>query len=337
MLVSAAIGISCSSRATVFVCRADSQCTVESRVGVCEPSGYCSFPDTTCPQGRRHGTYAGVGLGQRCVDPPACGNGRQDPGEDCDDGNQVNDDGCTAGCVRCEAREGGFAWGRDGRCYLRRDEALSWDDAQRGCVRRGAHLAVLSTPEETEAVCDALLPAVSATLWVGLREGDEPARYRWLTREPEGSVVWHAGYPRGYGGKRGCGAVARGSDGRAAVADDRCETPMAHICERAPIFVNVATGGQYHLVADTLSRDEADGGCADLRGRVVRFETDDERTLILRRFGGDHWLGDRSAAGDCLVVGADQRVHVEPCDRRHPVVCEIGGAGASGATGERSP
>ncbi len=30
---------------------------------------------------------------------PACGNGIQDPGEQCDDGNNVNADGCEADCT----------------------------------------------------------------------------------------------------------------------------------------------------------------------------------------------------------------------------------------------
>jgi fibro-slime domain-containing protein len=29
---------------------------------------------------------------------PPCGNGRQDPGEECDDGNTISNDGCSAGC-----------------------------------------------------------------------------------------------------------------------------------------------------------------------------------------------------------------------------------------------
>ncbi|MCA9528428.1 MAG: hypothetical protein KC549_19220 [Myxococcales bacterium] len=38
--------------------------------------------------------------GVRCVVPPACGNGQVDDGEQCDDGNQVDGDGCSAECQR---------------------------------------------------------------------------------------------------------------------------------------------------------------------------------------------------------------------------------------------
>jgi len=38
------------------------------------------------------------------VDVPACGNGRVETGEECDDGNRAAGDGCTAGCKKDEER-----------------------------------------------------------------------------------------------------------------------------------------------------------------------------------------------------------------------------------------
>ncbi|ORZ31737.1 hypothetical protein BCR44DRAFT_1441814 [Catenaria anguillulae PL171] len=38
----------------------------------------------------------------RTLVPVACGNGRVDPGEECDDGNTANEDGCSAHCCRCQ-------------------------------------------------------------------------------------------------------------------------------------------------------------------------------------------------------------------------------------------
>ena len=37
--------------------------------------------------------------GQAILFQPACGNGLPDPGEECDDGNQVNGDGCETTCT----------------------------------------------------------------------------------------------------------------------------------------------------------------------------------------------------------------------------------------------
>ena len=47
-----------------FACIDDGQCGVS---GVCEPEGWCSFPDVECPDGRRFGAHAGDGLGGTCV------------------------------------------------------------------------------------------------------------------------------------------------------------------------------------------------------------------------------------------------------------------------------
>lgn len=48
-----------------------------------------------CPEGLRCATVGGV---DTCV-LPTCGDGRTDPGEDCDDGNNAAGDGCPANCV----------------------------------------------------------------------------------------------------------------------------------------------------------------------------------------------------------------------------------------------
>lgn len=49
---------------SVYQCAESTQCGD----GVCEPSGFCSFPDDACASGRRYGSFAGDGLGGTCVD-----------------------------------------------------------------------------------------------------------------------------------------------------------------------------------------------------------------------------------------------------------------------------
>lgn len=85
--------------------------------GVCEPSGYCSYEDETCDSGRRYSELAAAELARTCVEPdPAdtgpddddddddsggvaeCGNGIVETGEDCDDGDTVEGNGCNADC-----------------------------------------------------------------------------------------------------------------------------------------------------------------------------------------------------------------------------------------------
>lgn len=56
-----------------YQCTTSSQCAFAGAQGVCEPSGACSFPDVTCPSGRRYGQYGPPGLAGACVDPSNSG------------------------------------------------------------------------------------------------------------------------------------------------------------------------------------------------------------------------------------------------------------------------
>lgn len=53
-----------------FPCDIDAQCVDADRVGMCQATGFCSFPDPGCPSGQRYGEHAGDGLDGRCVPEP---------------------------------------------------------------------------------------------------------------------------------------------------------------------------------------------------------------------------------------------------------------------------
>jgi hypothetical protein len=50
-----------------FACVSDAQCVEGSRTGMCQSTGFCSFPDASCSSGQRYGANAGDGLGGRCA------------------------------------------------------------------------------------------------------------------------------------------------------------------------------------------------------------------------------------------------------------------------------
>lgn len=52
-----------------FACRDAQQCSLVAN-GVCQPDGYCSYPDGACPSGQRFSEHAGSLAGQ-CVEPGA--------------------------------------------------------------------------------------------------------------------------------------------------------------------------------------------------------------------------------------------------------------------------
>ncbi len=54
---------------SVFACSSDEQCQGGAPGGVCQPQGYCSFPDDICPSGHRFGDAAPEGVANVCVEP----------------------------------------------------------------------------------------------------------------------------------------------------------------------------------------------------------------------------------------------------------------------------
>ena len=51
-----------------YVCRLGDECVEDERQGVCEPTGFCAFPDDGCASGRRYGALAGATLASTCVE-----------------------------------------------------------------------------------------------------------------------------------------------------------------------------------------------------------------------------------------------------------------------------
>jgi cysteine-rich repeat protein len=81
----------------VYDCSEDEHCSDLAQTARCEPVGYCSEVDPRCDSGRRFHAYAGDGLAGRCTSV-SCGDGVVQPGEDCDDANDVDGDGCNTDC-----------------------------------------------------------------------------------------------------------------------------------------------------------------------------------------------------------------------------------------------
>lgn len=117
-----------------YRCDASDECMRDDVQGMCEPSThYCSYPDPECPSGAKYSDQAGELAGE-CVDDsgaddgsssgessstgtpsttttsasseattdvplPICGNAMPEEGELCDDGNDVDGDGCNVDCV----------------------------------------------------------------------------------------------------------------------------------------------------------------------------------------------------------------------------------------------
>ena len=90
----------CSHTHNTAQCDDNNACTQDDACadGICKPGQPIQCPDDgdTC-------TAAECLPDQGCIQKPVapcCGNGVHEQGEECDDGNNVNDDGCSANCVK---------------------------------------------------------------------------------------------------------------------------------------------------------------------------------------------------------------------------------------------
>lgn len=175
-----------------------------------------------------------------------CGNDVIEPSqEECDDGNLVENDTCTAACkVRCTG-EGSITTNADvfvhpvtHHCYLQSyDPNSKWQDAANDCVAWGGTLAALSTTQEI-ADLSGLLNKTGDDIWIG---GDDLAvdgTFVWLTGEPwtytNGDAPWqdHAIGSNEPNGGNGENCVEIYKSGR--LNDDNCNNQQNWMCERAP-------------------------------------------------------------------------------------------------------
>lgn len=54
----------------VFECRSADNCISRGMQGICQDSGFCSYPDDGCATGQRYDEFAGDGLAEQCVPEP---------------------------------------------------------------------------------------------------------------------------------------------------------------------------------------------------------------------------------------------------------------------------
>jgi cysteine-rich repeat protein len=155
---------------------------------------------------------------------PLCGNGKVDPGEQCDDGN----DEASDGCFECKLGCGPKPELKDtltGVCYrLEQAEEKTWDQAATACEIWGGTLAAVTTGDELAFVQQ----HVTKDTWIGGFDPAGAASFEWVTGEPweldafstEPVVDEHAACVLIDGAKLG-------------FRRDNCKLAQRYLCERA--------------------------------------------------------------------------------------------------------
>lgn len=185
--------------------------------------------------------------GQGEPDPPAqpvCGNGILEAGEQCDDSGHTGQDGCDATCkVACANFGADAAESEDHHCYNGYDSA-DFKGAQADCIKRGGHLATISSAAENKVV----RAFVNNSKWLGGLEdvatsAKGTGNYTWLTGEPFTYTNWAEREPDQ--AKVRCAEVLGpigascyehcvSMDGDGVWSDARCELSDGYVCEWEP-------------------------------------------------------------------------------------------------------
>ena len=168
---------------------------------------------------------------------PFCGDGIRNNDERCDDGNQINGDGCDTDCnFSCGANTGASGDAVDpatGHCYAFYDTTLneSYSSAAAQCVQFGGHLATVANAAENDVIVKALA-GQNVNPWIGANNIQTSGEH-WITGEPIGAfTAFAAGQPKQITGDTTCLTID-GSTGKWSTqgCTNQGGTTVGHVCE----------------------------------------------------------------------------------------------------------
>jgi cysteine-rich repeat protein len=210
--------------------------------------------------------------------------------EECDDGNRLEGDGCSSACLQCPAGPDRFSFTGNGHCYWREDEPLAFEEAAARCVRGDGHLVSYADDREWREVTEQLLMGGNAPpAWIGLKKEDRNGvrDFGWVDGSQVLSVHWSIQEPRRTPAGLDCGV--QGAGGTWAVSS--CTERRHYVCERPAWAVDPRSGSAYRRYVETVGWDRAKGFCAARGGHLVTFTDLGEQAFVTARFPGAVWIG----------------------------------------------
>jgi hypothetical protein len=213
-------------RKTEYRCTGDPSCGV---AGVCESSGFCSFPDDGCTSGRSYAPSAGSLAG-------TCTDGMQqsvDADTTMIDGPPSNADApmTDAPPATCPAGYVVLTGGQAGHLYKVIATGQDWGVQQGACVATTtkAYLAVPDDLTELQAMDTAI--GASAIYWVGVSDSQTEGTWRTVLGTIQTFLPWLAPAPDDQNPGEDCVAAIAATH---QFNDDRCNTNRPAICECGP-------------------------------------------------------------------------------------------------------
>lgn len=248
-----------------------------------------------------------------------CGDGAVQAGEECDDGNRSDEDGClsscrwavcgdghvrtgveecdpggvtgngcTSTCLRCDRGAANFEFAETGDCYSRFDQPVSWQTAEGVCDENRGRLVTYVNSHQDSAVEAALLSGVSMPTWIGMNDETNTRTFGWLTAEPVQWMKWASGEPVGPVG--GC-AVERPQDRDIVWGTVACTQTYGFICQTEPPQIRPETNHAYLPLYARLTWQAARDACQNLGAHLVTTTDAQEQAFVASLAAGELWIG----------------------------------------------
>jgi cysteine-rich repeat protein len=159
-----------------------------------------------------------------------CGNRIVEQGEECDDGNNVDADGCSADCTTFKCDDEGGAVRRtenltDG-CFILFNNPLPTLEAQLDCLSRGGFLATVTTSNENLTL-DLIGDQLGAEFFFGLSDFAQEGTFLWANGETFGFDDFQNGQPDDFGDGEDCVEYQITDNWN----DIACDDPRTYVCE----------------------------------------------------------------------------------------------------------
>ena len=158
-----------------------------------------------------------------------CGDGVVAIDEECDDGNAITDDGCTACVIDCVAP--GVKDPASGHCYQVFPDATTWPFAEANCAAWGGssglgHLASIADDLEQDFVYS----LITAQAWIGIQDPITEGDYQWSDDSFWDYEHWAPGEPDNTN-EEDCAFMRTTDDG--GWNDHACgDMRPSYVCER---------------------------------------------------------------------------------------------------------
>ena len=204
-------------RDTEFNCMTSADCTGNG--GTCESTGYCSFTDTACADGRRYGAYSGQ-YSNQCVGGMAMRDGGVDGAAD----DAPSSSNCPAGYMTLP--------NAGAHVYALTSGAAQWSTQKTRCEADGAYLAI---PDDAAELLAIVTAAAAPRTWIGLTDTASEGTFLTVKGDAAPFLPWDTANnePTNFGNQGGEDCVSA-LMATPTIATDRCSISFPAVCECEP-------------------------------------------------------------------------------------------------------